>query len=90
MFLFTRGKHLHDWMISVKGKFGTQNASLTLSCVIGVPVPSKESELWYTWVLGVSICFFLQFVVWIMKLFRNWYFFHFIEQYNKSQIGQRK
>jgi hypothetical protein len=56
--LLTRGKHLHDCIISLKGKFWVHITSLTPPRFIVVSVPSQESERSCICVLGVTILLF--------------------------------
>ena len=42
--LLTRGKPLHDCIISLKGEVKAHKISLISPLVIEVPVPSQESE----------------------------------------------
>jgi hypothetical protein len=42
--LLTCGKHLHDCIISLRGKFSINKTSLTPPLVVEVLVPSQECE----------------------------------------------
>ena len=42
--LITCGKHLHDYIISLRGQVWAQKTSLTPPLLIEVPVPRQESE----------------------------------------------
>jgi hypothetical protein len=53
--LITCGKHLHDYIISLRGQVWAQKTSLTPPLLIEVPVPRQESEQSCICVLGVLI-----------------------------------
>ena len=67
VFLLTYGKHLHDHIISVRGKIWVQKTSLSPPHNIEIPVPSQESE-------GSCICVFAVSILplsTILELFRQ-------------------
>ena len=54
--LFTCEKHLHDYIISLRGKVWAHKTSLTQPLYIEVPVSSQESERSCMYVLAISFC----------------------------------
>ena len=53
--LITCGKHLYDYIISLRGQVWAHKISLTPPLLIEVPVPRQESERSCICVLGVLI-----------------------------------
>jgi len=67
--LLTRGKHLHDRIISLRGEVWVYKTSLTPSLFIKVSEPIQERKRWCIYVLKVSIYLFLRFWYFIWELF---------------------
>ena len=81
--LLTCGKHLHDHIISSKGKFWTHKTSLSPSLFIDVPVPSQEHERSYIYVCvrGIDITSFCDFRQCVFA------FFHFDNKTNYVKLN---
>jgi hypothetical protein len=67
--LLTRGKHLHDRIISLRGEVWAPNTSLSPPLFIKVPVPGKESER--SCICGLVVLILYLSAILILELFRQ-------------------
>jgi hypothetical protein len=59
--LLTRGKHVHDRIMSLRVETWAHRISLTPSLFIELPVPNQESERCALACKGYRVFFFLQY-----------------------------
>ena len=91
--LLTRGKHLHDRIISLRGKVLAHRTSLTPPLVNEVSVPLMGCERLFICVLGVSIWpLSRRFIYHFGTVLTVWYFmffspFHYIIEELKIGVG---